>query len=174
MRTERAQLPTRAALAALLAGLAAVAQGWQADWDLDTEMAVLDEPVRRPIILPYGDGRQRGGPDDSRGWSYYRQQPPGAQGDFRNLPPSGEGEPAGGGAPGAPGSDSSPGGGTAPGSGSGPAGGGGDNNVGDGGNNGNNAPNQPPGPQLPPPEIEGPEIPTDPLPPINPPPIDLI
>ena len=57
-------------------------------WEFDMELAVLDPPVRRPIIIPFGDGRQRGGPQLSRR-AYYKQQPLGAQGDFRNLPPSG-------------------------------------------------------------------------------------
>ena len=71
-------------LALTLALVPASTFGWVLDWELDTEMAVLDQPVRRPIILPYGDGRQRGIPQSP----FYKQQPAAAHGDFRQLLPA--------------------------------------------------------------------------------------
>ena len=56
---------------------------WESDWALDKTLGVVDAPVRRPIILPFGDGAQRGAP--LPGGSLYMQQPAGAQRDFRNL-----------------------------------------------------------------------------------------
>lgn len=78
-------------LALSLACVVAPAYCWQQDWQLDTEMDVLDQPVRRPIIIPLGDGLQRGAPN----WSIYKQQPAAAQGDFRVRPPVIDDKPAG-------------------------------------------------------------------------------
>jgi len=153
-------------LTALLAGVSAGAWAWEVDWDLDREMKVLERPVWRPIILPYGDGAQRGAPQ-SAAWIYYKQQPPGAQGDFRNLLPGGAGTP--GGVPELPGSggplneSQGTGDGTVADGGTGGGGTSGGGGTGSGGGNGNNG-NQPPGPQLPPPDMGGPSIPTDPIP----------
>ncbi len=73
----------RLALALTLTGVVAGAHAWEEDWALDTQMDVLEQPVRRPIILPYGDGRQRGAP----ALPLYKQQPAAAQEDFRKQPP---------------------------------------------------------------------------------------
>ena len=146
-------------LALSLSSVVTLAYGWEQDWQLDTEMNVLDQPVRRPIIIPLGDGLQRGAPN----WPIYKQQPAAAQGDFRALPPSGQGIPAN--IPVLPGSGGSAGG-SIPGS--------------DGGSPGvpvtpekpnvpGDGPAVPDGPQITPPDMGGPDIP---LPPINLPPIN--
>jgi len=136
-----------------LAGLVSSAYGWEQDWDLDAEMDVLDQPVRREIITPLGDGRQRGSPV----WPLYKQQPAAAQGDFRSLPSSGEGIPAD--IPGLPGSDGGSGGGSVPGSGGGndaPV-------VPEKPNDPGGGPDQPDGPQITPPDMGGPDIPLPPI-----------
>jgi hypothetical protein len=149
----------RLLLALLLTGLASSAYGWEQDWDLDAEMDVLEQPVRREIITPLGDGRHDGRQRGTPVWPLYKQQPAAAQGDFRSLPPSGEGIPAD--IPGLPGS----GGGSNPGSGVPVPPADKPNVPGDGPAD----PNQPDGPQITPPDMGGPDIP---LPPINLPPIN--
>ena len=67
-------------LAMSLSSVITLAYSWEQDWQLDKEMNVLDQPVRRPIIIPLGDGLQRGAPN----WPIYKQQPAAAQGDFRS------------------------------------------------------------------------------------------
>ena len=154
----------RLLLALSLAGLASSAYGWEQDWDLDAEMDVLDQPVRREIITPLGDGLHDGRKRGTPVWPLYKQQPAAAQGDFRSLPPSGEGIPAD--IP-VPGSGGGSGGGSVPGSGGGNDGPEKPNVPGDGPAN----PNQPDGPQITPPDLGGPDIPFPPidipLPPIN-------
>jgi hypothetical protein len=161
--------PRKIFLAALLvaACIATKAQAWQVEWELDQEMGVLEGPVWRPIIIPYGDGLRRGAPQ----WTYYRQQPKGAQDDFRQLSPSGAGTPLGGATPGISGGGSIGNGSVGDvggeiadgGSVMGPGGaGGGSSGTGNDGQ----------GPQITPPDIGGPDIPMDPLPlppPITPP-----
>lgn len=170
MRTEPAKRLLSALLAALsvTAAAAAGAQGWQDDWLLDQEMAVLERPVWRPVILPFGDfeqGRRRGAP----GW-IYKQQPPGAQQDFRTISPGvpvlpGNGVPGAGGS----GSGGTPGAGGAPGMAGGPGTPAGDGSMGGSGGPGDGG-TTPPKPTLPTPDIDpgGPEIPMD-MPPLFPP-----
>ena len=177
MRIDRRYSLLQLALTIVVVGAAAGAHGWETDWDLDTELAVLDQPVRRPIIIPFGDGRQRGAPL-SPGWNFYKQQPAGAQGDFRNLAPGGQGAPSGS-LPTVPSSQGTSGSGNTDGSIASATNGTSTSDMADAagsggtanepGNSNNNNPNQPPGPQLPPPEVEPPEIPLPPIPPIAPP-----
>ena len=56
---------------------------WESDWALDTALNATAPVVRRPMILPLGDGKQRGAPET--GSFPYKQQPAVAQLDFRGL-----------------------------------------------------------------------------------------
>jgi hypothetical protein len=162
MHTERKITMKRLTLilipALALTGITTNAYGWEQDWELDTQMAVLDQPVRRAIILPYGDGRQRGAPQSP----FYKQQSPAAQGDFRELPPANGGGPVGGlptfAKPG--GTSPGTGGGTSPGSGGGTP----PPTAPEKPNDPGGGPQQPVGPQIDPPDIGGPDIPLPPIP----------
>lgn len=82
------------ALAALISWLpptAVWAQGtepaWQREYRLDVALGVDLDPIQQPLLIP---GERLGAPR----WPLYKQEPPGAQSDFRPAPAPVVAEPA--------------------------------------------------------------------------------